>query len=147
MKKIKLIMRYIASYRIWIITILLLNIFFIFLAWTAYPKLFFSLAGLMTFVSFLSFAIPTGVLIIKSSKEETAFYRFLNEPDETNEFLLCEVTPESLHSYIHDLGEYLRMQQTNLENYMLQVGDYESYIENWAHEIKKPLHFGVSRTN
>ena len=139
MKKIKLIMRYIASYRIWIITILLLNIFFIFLAWTAYPKLFFSLAGLMTFVSFLSFAIPTGVLIIKSSKEETAFYRFLNEPDETNEFLLCEVTPESLHSYIHVLGEYLRMQQTNLENYMLQVGDYESYIENWAHEIKKPL--------
>lgn len=139
MKKIKIILKYIASYKIWIITILFLNLFFIFLAWAAYPKSFFSLAGLMAFASFLSFAIPIAVLIIKRSKEETAFYQFLNEPDETNEFLLCEAAPKSLHSYIHELGKHLRMQQTDLENYTLQVGDYENYIENWAHEIKKPL--------
>lgn len=139
MKKIKMILKHIEFYKVWIITILFLNIFFIFLAWTAYPKSFHSLAGLMTFVSLLSFAIPITIFIRKRNKAETVFYQFLSEPDETNEFLLCEAIPKSLHSYVHDLGMHLRMQQANLENYILQVGDYENYIENWAHEIKKPL--------
>lgn len=139
MKKIRILLKYFASCKIWIATILSLNIFFVFLAWTAYPKSFLSLAGLMFFVSLLSFMIPIAVLLINRNKEETAFYRFLNEPDEANEYLLCEAAPKSLHPYIHDLGCRLRMQQTELSNRTLQLGDYEDYIENWAHEIKKPL--------
>ncbi|MDE5780962.1 MAG: sensor histidine kinase [Lachnospiraceae bacterium] len=139
MNKIKMLLKYIVSYKVWIVTILFLNVFFIFLAWIAYPKSFFSLIGLMFFVSFLSLLIPIAILIVKRKKEETAFYCFLNEPDETNEYLLCEATPKSFHSYIHDLGQHMRMQQADLENCTLQLDDYEDYIENWAHEIKKPL--------
>ena len=81
MKKIKLIMRYIASYRIWIITILLLNIFFIFLAWTAYPKLFFSLVPyLLVTVYFLTAAYAHSIgyyllaILIPSVVEKAVLY-------------------------------------------------------------------------
>lgn len=139
MKMIRTIWNYIMSYFVWIITIVCLNIFFIFLAWTAYPKSFFSLIGLMIFVSFVSFVVPMTILICKRNKEKVAFERFLNEPDETNEYLLCEVAPQTLHLYIHELGKQLRTQQEDLQNCILHLDDYESYIESWAHEIKKPL--------
>ena len=61
------------------------------------------------------------------------------EPDEANEYALCEATPISMHPFIHELGDHLRARQAELDNSGIQLADYESYIENWVHEIKKPL--------
>ena len=139
MKKLHTLLTYISSNRIWLITLLCLDLFFIFLVWVAYPEYFLSLVGLMIFVSLAAFIIPLVISIHERSKIDTAFRRFLLEPDDTNEYLLCENIPASIRPYIRELGQYLRTQQEYVNEQQLKVSDYESYIENWVHEIKKPL--------
>lgn len=139
MKRIRTILTYISSYRLWLIALACVDLFFTFLAWLAYPEKFNSLAALLVFVSLAAFAIPLAILIKRQEKEEAAFHRFLLEPDEANEYLLCEVIPVSLHPYIHELGRHLREQQADKDDRIVQIADYERYIESWVHEIKKPL--------
>ncbi|MFQ9770365.1 MAG: sensor histidine kinase [Oscillospiraceae bacterium] len=100
---------------------------------------FLSLVGLMIFVSLAAFVIPFVISIHKRSKIDAAFRRFLLEPDDTNEYLLCESAPASMRPYIHELAHHLRMQEGYVNEQQLKVANYESYIENWVHEIKKPL--------
>lgn len=44
-----------------------------------------------------------------------------------------------MHTYIHELAHHLRTQLEYVNEQQLKITDYESYIENWVHEIKKPL--------
>ena len=139
MKKLHTLLTYISSNRVWLITLVCLDLFFVFLAWVAYPGDFLSLVGLMIFVSLAAFVIPFVISIHKRSKIDAAFRRFLLEPDDTNEYLLCESAPASMRPYIHELAHHLRMQEGYVNEQQLKVANYESYIENWVHEIKKPL--------
>lgn len=93
MKKFNTLLTYVSSNRIWLITLGCLDLFFAFLAWVAYPGDFLSLVGLMIFVSLAAFVIPFVISIHKRSKIDAAFRRFLLEPDDTNEYLLCESAP------------------------------------------------------
>ena len=86
-----------------------------------------------------AFVIPFVISIHKRSKIDAAFRHFLLEPDDTNEYLLCESAPASMRPYIHELAHHLRMQEGYVNEQQLKVANYESYIENWVHEIKKPL--------
>ena len=139
MKKLHTLLTYISSNRVWLITLICLDLFFAFLAWVAYPGDFLNLVGLMIFVSFVALVIPFACAIYRHSKIDTAFRRFLLEPDDTNEYLLYESTPASMHPYIHELAHHLRTQLEYVNEQQLKITDYESYIENWVHEIKKPL--------
>ncbi|MGI6741381.1 MAG: sensor histidine kinase [Brevefilum sp.] len=139
MKKLRTILTYISSCRMWLIILACVNLFFIFLAWLAYPEKFYRLVWLMFFVSLAAFAIPLTILIKRHENKKTAFHQFLLDPDEANEYLLCKVAPVSMHSYIHELERLLREQQTVMDNCNVQIKDYERYIESWVHEIKKPL--------
>ena len=139
MKKLHTLLTYISSNRVWLITLVCLDLFFVFLAWVAYPGDFLNLVGLMIFVSFVALVIPFACAIHRRSKIDTAYRRFLLEPDDTNEYLLCESTPASMHTYIHELAHHLRTQLEYVNEQQLKITDYESYIENWVHEIKKPL--------
>jgi len=139
MKKLRTILTYITSCRIWLIALACIDLFFTFLAWLAYPEKFYSLVWLMIFVSFAASMIPLTVLIKRHEKKAAAFHHFLLEPDEANEYLLCEVTPVTQHPYIHELGRHLRKKQADVDDRMVQIADYERYIEAWVHEIKKPL--------
>lgn len=139
MKKLQIVLAYISSCRIWLITLACVDMFFIFLAWLAYPSVFPSLVGLMLFVTLVAFVIPLIILIRKHKKKKTYFRCFVLEPDEANEYLLCDAVSASLRPYIHELGRHMRAQQEAMDERNIQVSDYESYIENWVHEIKKPL--------
>lgn len=139
MKKIQIILAYISSCRLWLITLAFVDLLFTFLAWLAYPEMFYSLVGLMVFVTLAAFVIPLAILIKRRDNQVAAFHHFLLEPDEANEHLLCEAAPMSLHPNIHELGRHLRKQQADMDNRNVQIADYENYIESWVHEIKKPL--------
>lgn len=84
-------------------------------------------------------AIPLAISIRKRNKTDAIFRRFLLEPDDTNEYLLCEAVPAVLRPYICELGQHLRTQQEYINEQKITVTDYQHYIENWVHEIKKPL--------
>lgn len=139
MKKAKIIRTYISSYRIWLITLLCVDLLFIFFAWLAYPENFYSLIGLMIFISIAAVVIPLSILIKRRENQRAAFHRFILEPDEANEYALCDIVPVSLRPYIHELGGCLRTQQADIDEHEVLLSDYEIYIENWVHEIKKPL--------
>ena len=139
MKKLKIFLTYISSNRVWIITLACLDVFFIFLAWLANPDYFINYVALIIFVSFATLAIPLAISIRKRNKTDAIFRRFLLEPDDTNEYLLCEAVPAVLRPYICELGQHLRTQQEYINEQKITVTDYQHYIENWVHEIKKPL--------
>ena len=139
MNKLKILLIYISSNRVWIITLACLDLFFIFLAWLANPDYFINYAALIIFVSFAALAIPLAISIRKRNKADAIFRRFLLEPDDTNEYLLCEAVPAVLRPYICELGQHLRTQQEYINEQKITVTDYEHYVENWVHEIKKPL--------
>ena len=139
MKKLKILLTYISSNRVWIITLACLDLFFIFLAWLANPDYFINYVALIIFVSFAALAIPLAISIRKRNRADVIFRRFLLEPDDTNEYLLCEAVPAVLRPYICELGQHLRTQQEYINEQKITVTDYQHYIENWVHEIKKPL--------
>lgn len=139
MKKIQTVFTYISSSKIWLISLTCVDVLFLFFAWVAYPGDFLKLAGLMFFVILAAFIIPLTLTIRKHKQENIAFQCFLLEPNETNEHLLSEVVSLSLRPYVHELGQCLREKQAEVESRNIQVKDYEYYIENWVHEIKKPL--------
>ena len=117
----------------------ILDLFFIFLAWLANPDYFINYAALIIFVSFAALAIPLAISIRKRNKADAIFRRFLLEPDDTNEYLLCEAVPAVIRPLICELGKHLRTQQEYINEQKITVTDYEHYVENWVHEIKKPL--------
>lgn len=139
MKKIRTIIRFLYSFRLWLFSLTFVCLLFVFLAWVAYPQAFTSLITLMVFVAVTAFITPLAISIKRQKKADEVFQTFLLEPDEQNEHLLCEASPLYLHSHIRQLGSHLRKQQTDMEKYAIQVIDYESYVESWVHEIKRPL--------
>lgn len=139
MKAIRTILNSIYSYRLWLISLTLACLFFVFLAWVAYPQPFLSLIPPMVFVAVAAFLIPLAIKMSQQKKIGVAFRQFLLEPDEKNEHLLCEVSPSLMHSYIQELGQHLRKHQADMDKCAIQIADYENYVESWVHEIKKPL--------
>ena len=139
MKKVQIIKKLLQSYQIWFIVIAFLTVFYVFLAWLAYPSIFFQLTAVMLLVSFLVIVIVVVHLLKTQEKQEDAFARFLQEPEEKNEYRLCECVPPNVQPYVQKLGQCLREQQAVLEEYSIQVADYETYIEQWVHEIKIPI--------
>lgn len=91
------------------------------------------------YLKLATLAIPLAISIRKRNKTDAIFRRFLLEPDDTNEYLLCEAVPAVLRPYICELGQHLRTQQEYINEQKITVTDYQHYIENWVHEIKKPL--------
>ncbi len=73
MKKLKILLTYISSNRVWIITLACLDLFFIFLAWLANPDYFINYVALIIFVSFAALAIPLAISIRKRNRADVIF--------------------------------------------------------------------------
>lgn len=115
------------------------SLLFSFLAWLAYPKTFKVLVGLMVVYTLAMILLLIFMIIRKQKKIEAAFQDFLLEPNETNEERLCQVSPQTHWSYINRIGNLIRSYQSELNDQVIELADYENYIEGWVHEIKKPL--------
>ena len=115
------------------------SLLFSFLAWLAYPETFKVLVGLMIVFTLAMISMSVFIIIRKQKIIEAAFQDFLLETNETNEEILCQVSPKTHWSYIRRMGSGLRSYQSELNEQVIELSDYENYIEGWVHEIKKPL--------
>ena len=115
------------------------NLLFSFLAWLAYPETFQVLVGLMIVYTLAMLSLSVFFIIKRQKIIEAAFQDFLLEPSEANEEILCQVSPKTQWSYIRRAGSAIRTYQSALNDQVIELNDYESYIEGWVHEIKKPL--------
>ncbi|WP_067838143.1 sensor histidine kinase [Amphibacillus sediminis] len=139
MKRIKQIYHCIDANKTWYFILMVTNLLFIFLAWLAYPETFKVLVGLMIVFTLALIVISVLIMMRKQKIIEAAFQDFLLEANETNEEILCRVSPKTYWSYIHRMGSTIRAFQSELNDQVVELADYEAYIEGWVHEIKKPL--------
>ena len=77
MNKWKNLLIAISSNRIWFITFMCLDLFFIFLAWLALPGIFHKLCCLDNFVSLAALTIPITISIKKVTKLMLFFIVFI----------------------------------------------------------------------
>ncbi|CAH0122389.1 Sensor histidine kinase GraS [Paenibacillus sp. CECT 9249] len=139
MKWIKQIYDCFHAYKQWFLIVIVTNLLFIFLAWLAYPESFQALVGLMIIFTLAMISLPVFMIIRRQKRIEAVFQDFLAEPNETNEEILCRVSPKTHWSFIRSMGTVLRSYQSELNEQVAQLTDYENYIEGWVHEMKKPL--------
>ncbi|WP_019535985.1 sensor histidine kinase [Paenibacillus ginsengihumi] len=139
MKRIQSIYDCIHAYKLWLLILMATDLLFIFFAWLAYPDTFKALVGLMVAFTLAAIPLPVFVSLRKQNIVAAAFEAFLLEPNEANEEVLCRVSPRTHRPLIRRLGSVLRSYQTELNEQVTGLADYESYIEGWVHEIKKPL--------
>ena len=77
MKKLHTLLTYISSNRVWLITLVCLDLFYVFLEWEDYRRDILNLVGIMMIVSYVALGIPFACTIHRRSKIDTAFRRFL----------------------------------------------------------------------
>ncbi|WDV48133.1 sensor histidine kinase [Clostridiaceae bacterium M8S5] len=125
--------------RHWILLLSISNVFFIFLAWLAYPETFEILVGIM--IIFSVFCIVFGMLLVwkKQPKQNEVFYDFLLKPSLENEHRLIECMGDLHKKEVNYLANKLRIEKDQLDDARLQSINYEEFIESWVHEIKTPI--------
>lgn len=139
MKWIKQIFDCFHAYKQWFLIFITTDLLFIFFAWLAYPETFKVLVGLMIVFTLAMISLSVFIIIRKQKIIEAAFEDFLLEANETNEEILCRLSPKTYWPFIRRMGSVIRSYQAQLNEQVIELTDYENYIEGWVHEIKKPL--------
>lgn len=125
--------------RHWIGLLCINSIFFIFIAWVAYPETFPILVATMIIFSVMTICVGLFVVSKKQKKQTQLFYTFLKEPSDDHEAMLTQAIGEIYKQPIHDVAKQLRQLHDELEEAKYQSFEYEAFIESWVHEIKTPL--------
>lgn len=134
----KKILSFISDAKYWLLAILLLLVTFIFLAWIAYPEYFNNLVTLMLVLSIVIILIPMFLYYRKEQKVEDSMRNYLREPNQHHEDELCQQLTSTEAKRIRALGQVIRQAEDENNQQLLLNQHYESYIEEWVHEIKKP---------
>lgn len=134
----KKILDFILDAKYWLLAILLLLVTFIFLAWIAYPDFFNNLVTLMLVLSIVIILIPMFLYYLKEQQVEDCMRNYLREPNQRHEDELCQLLTSTEAKRIRALGQIIRQAEDDNNQQLLLNQHYESYIEEWVHEIKKP---------
>lgn len=127
------------KYRIWIASILMLNIIYGTMLWLQDDKSFQVIFPTMLLGSFLLFCV-TGLLIDRIDKKRMkAFVEFIEEPLLSNQDKVIKHFAGYDKALIHEIGTVLRAKNERIAKQEESIKEYEEYMEAWAHEIKTPL--------
>lgn len=123
----------------WVILLCMNSVFFIFLAWVAYPREFKALV--LAMLIFMLFTLLVGVVITRKKQfnQQAIFYRFLKEPSLEKERELTRTLGVASIEEVHALAKELRHLRDEVQEANYQSVAYKSFIETWVHEIKTPL--------
>jgi len=124
---------------LWLVLVLLSDIFLMFLVWLGSPEAFSTLFGLMVAFTLGSIVLGLWLTYRKKQQQEAACTCFLTEPSLGNEEALIEISDASNQAQIQALGLFLRENERQLALLADQGRDFEEYIEAWVHEMKTTL--------
>lgn len=127
------------KYAPWLFLLLGMDSVSALILWIANIKAFRALIGVMILGTLLLFGILLIVLSRREKQRQQAFLYFLQFPDEQNEKNLLRLSSDWDGQMIRILGCELRKKQSDYEQLLAQISDYEEYVEAWAHETKTPL--------
>lgn len=128
-----------SKYKIWIVTIGILNIMFGVFLWLMDVKGFTyifptTIIGSIILYSFVGFKVYN---VDKRKKQE--LLNFIENPEIKQEELCLSFFSNEEKNTIRAIGEKLREKDDLIKQQYLNLKEYEEYIEKWAHEIKTPL--------
>ncbi|MCC3865228.1 sensor histidine kinase [Terrisporobacter petrolearius] len=128
-----------SKYKIWIVTIGILNIMFGVFLWLMDVKGFIyifptTIIGSIILYSFVGFKVYN---VDKRKKQE--LLNFIGNSEIKQEELCLSFFSNEEKNTIRAIGEKLREKDDLIKQQYLNLKEYEEYIEKWTHEIKTPL--------
>ncbi len=132
-------MRSLKKHIVWFLLLMGLNLLYALALWLSESEAFLRLWLVIALGSLLIFLTALFFAYYVDKQRETAFLEFLNHPDETTENKMLRLVSRQDGTFVQHVGALLRENEQANQVLMIQVNDYEEYVESWAHEIKTPL--------
>lgn len=123
----------------WLTAYVLLAGIFIFFSWLAYPEAWHALSLLIIVLPLVIAAYPLIVTANKNKRIDEAITLFLNEPNEPHERQLLDLLPLADQKRLKVFMDAIQQKEDQMNQQQLELKQYKNYIEEWVHEIKKPL--------
>lgn len=136
---IKILIRILKKYRLWIIVTLILNIIFGGMLWLVNDKVFLYIFPTMIVGSLILYFSTAFITYRDDIKRKEAIDKFLNEPTKDMENEIIRLFHYEEAQVIKNIGEILRENKNTINKHKQGIDEYKEYIEAWAHEIKTPL--------
>ena len=126
-------------YAPWLLLLLGVDGFAAVVLWLSDVRAFYTLIGFIVLVSLCLFGTLLTVLYLKERRKKQLFSDFLINPDSQQEEKLLRAVSRQEGESLRLLASILREQQQRCSRMKEDLGDYETYVEGWAHEAKTPL--------
>lgn len=139
MSRVKKLWQMFCEYKLWFSVLLITDGIFGLFLWMADTDAFFALFGSMFLISAVLFCVTAAIINRKEKEREEKIRAFLEHPDEIHEMEAVRSVSAREGQQIHDTAVILREYKNRLNEQIVQLGEYEEYIEVWAHEVKTPL--------
>lgn len=124
---------------LWIVLLLLSNLFFAFVVWLTAPDAFESISVMIVLFTAIVVLIGYWVNHNKQKKQMEELQSFLTSLDEESEQILLATLDKSWHPIIKFASSQMREQVQTIKDKQLELQNYQEFIEAWTHEIKIPL--------
>ncbi len=136
---IKKIIRLFEKYRVWILTLIALNIIYGIMLWLLDSNGFKYVFPTMILGTLILYCIVGFILFRKRQKREKVLVEFLEDPSVYEEEKLLKVFSKYDKYLIKEIGTLLREKDAAIIKQEEKMEEYEEYIESWVHEVKTPL--------
>lgn len=135
---LKKVVQIFLKYKIWLLTIGLLNVIFGTMLWLVDARSFINLFPTMLLGSFLLYWGMGAIIYKKDQRKEEAINEILEHPEVLEGDRASNFSGDD-KALIQKVGETLQDKNAIIRKQEESISDYVEYIESWAHEIKTPL--------
>lgn len=124
---------------LWLVLLLLSNLFFAFVVWLTAPGAFESIILMIVLFTVIVVLVGYWINHKKQKKQMEALQFFLTSLDEETEQILLGAADKFWHPIIQFASAQMRDQVQIIKDKQLELQNYQEFIEAWTHEIKTPL--------
>lgn len=135
---LKKVVQIFLKYKIWLLTIGLLNVIFGTMLWLVDARSFINLFPTMLLGSFLLYWGMGAIIYKRDQRKEEAINEILEHPEDLEVDRASNFSGDD-KALIQKVGETLQDKNAIIRKQEENISDYVEYIESWAHEIKTPL--------
>ncbi len=123
----------------WLLTLILTDVFFVFLLWLVVPERLGILSAILAVFSGLVFVATFLAVRRRDLRIANAIQSFLANPDEDTAGRVLNLLDPSRQEVFVNIKEKLARSERSVTKREEDLENYRSFIEAWAHEIKTPL--------
>ncbi|GKX29723.1 two-component sensor histidine kinase [Vallitalea longa] len=124
---------------LWLLLLLISNLFFAFVMWLIAPEAFGSIIVMIVLFTIIIIIVGYWINHKKQKKQMEALQSFFTSPDEESKQILLATFDNFWHPIIQCASTQMREQVEIIKDKQLELQNYQEFIEAWTHEIKTPL--------